>query len=328
MGARPPGAAIKQRGAAVLLLLALLGIVLPVMLAASHRLPRPEEASRQRSLAALRTAREALIARAVKGRRDMFAPGNEPDYRPGSLPCPDVDDDGSADGSHCFGYLGRLPYKTLEIDDLRDGAGERLWYALSPNFRPAYYPLRDTRAQLQLQLDGEQYAALLLAPGQVIGTQSRRCDDPASRRGCPRLDPANYLEGRNALDIDPATAARAAVLFEARAESGRADPAFNDLVLPLSAELFMPAVARRVAAEAARCLIESDHALRSRADIVQAFPAAGVWLPGNSPCGGAQPNGYFDAWRPHIHYLRREDGALQVEVFDARGCRKQRGQSC
>lgn len=328
MRTRPSGAAGVQRGAAVLVLLALLGIVLPVMLAASHRPPPPEEAARQRSLAALRMAREALIARAVKGRRDMFAAKEEPDYRPGSLPCPDVDDDGGADGAHCVAYLGRLPYKTLEIDDLRDGAGERLWYALSPNFRPAVYPVGDTPGQLRLQADGEDLVALLFAPGTVLGTQSRRCDEPASRRTCARMVAAHYLEGRNAREPLGATALRAPLLFETRAESGRSDATFNDLALPLGVRDFMPAVTRRVAAEAARCLVESGRGALTAAGADLVFPAAETWLPGNSPCAAAKPHEYFEAWRPHIRYRRQDDGLLVVRLFDTHVCRDLRGRSC
>src|SRR5260221_2412968 len=57
----------------------------------------------------------------------------------GSLPCPDTNDDGwaeatcgSLDGaSGQAERLGRLPWKTLGLADLRDGYGERLWYAVS-----------------------------------------------------------------------------------------------------------------------------------------------------------------------------------------------------
>ena len=72
-------------------------------------------------------AKEALIARAV-------ADNN----RPGSLPCPDLNDDGVAElfaGNECPNYVGRLPWRTLELPDLRDSEGERLWYALSPSHR-------------------------------------------------------------------------------------------------------------------------------------------------------------------------------------------------
>src|SRR5258708_29066232 len=34
-----------------------------------------------------------------------------------------------------FRSIGRIPWKTLGIDDLRDASGERLWYALAHNFR-------------------------------------------------------------------------------------------------------------------------------------------------------------------------------------------------
>ncbi len=57
--------------------------------------------------------------------------------RPGDLPCPDRDNDGDADAVPiCNGAaLGRLPWKTLGLPDLRDGDGERLWYAVSSSFK-------------------------------------------------------------------------------------------------------------------------------------------------------------------------------------------------
>jgi len=59
--------------------------------------------------------------------------------RPGDLPCPDRDDNGTVDvgiDTPCAGgALGRLPWKSLGLPDLRDGDGERLWYAVSSNFK-------------------------------------------------------------------------------------------------------------------------------------------------------------------------------------------------
>lgn len=63
--------------------------------------------------------------------------------RPGDLPCPDMDNDGEAETwcGNAAGTtsqterLGRLPWKTLGLDDLRDGNGDRLWYAISNNFK-------------------------------------------------------------------------------------------------------------------------------------------------------------------------------------------------
>ncbi len=85
---------------------------------------------------ALAKAREALIG---------YATGRPVDnvVGPGYLPCPDLDDDGWAE-STCGSQLGdigqaerlgRLPWKTLGVGDLRDGYGERLWYAVSSKYK-------------------------------------------------------------------------------------------------------------------------------------------------------------------------------------------------
>ena len=117
----------------LLLLTAAVGVTLFVY-GASTEVTRAINAD-AKTRAVLEQARAALIARAVSDAN-----------RPGSLPCPDavtstpnnVPDDGIADllvGNACPSYIGRLPWRTLGVGDLRDAHGERLWYALSPNFR-------------------------------------------------------------------------------------------------------------------------------------------------------------------------------------------------
>jgi len=85
---------------------------------------------------ALALAREALVAYAAD------RPIN-PAVGPGYLPCPDLDGDGWAE-STCGSMdgasgqeqrLGRLPWKTLGLPELRDGDGERLWYAVSSKYK-------------------------------------------------------------------------------------------------------------------------------------------------------------------------------------------------
>jgi hypothetical protein len=85
---------------------------------------------------ALGQAREALLAHAAD--RPIGS-----GVGPGFLPCPDMDDDGWAE-SICGSLagdrgqeqrLGRLPWKTLGLPDLRDGHGERLWYAVSTRYK-------------------------------------------------------------------------------------------------------------------------------------------------------------------------------------------------
>ena len=122
----------RERGAVLVALAAILAIALTALfttaLARSATGPRRYAASD----AALATAREALLDYATA------RPVNEI-VGPGYLPCPDLDDDGWAE-STCgsmsgekgqWQRLGRLPWKTLGLADLRDAFGERLWYAVS-----------------------------------------------------------------------------------------------------------------------------------------------------------------------------------------------------
>jgi hypothetical protein len=132
---------------------------------------------------ALALAREALLGRALSD-----------DLRPGSLPCPDVDDDGqltlSVDyggGGTCTRYIGRLPWKTLGLPELRDGDGEHLWYALSPAFMDATgnavntdsigsitaYSSCPTNPCATASALSTRAVAVVFSPGAPIGTQAR-----------------------------------------------------------------------------------------------------------------------------------------------------------
>ena len=117
---------------AVLLAAACVALVVAMGLAPAGAGARADRVSER----ALAEAREALIAYAAD-RPINAAVG------PGYLPCPDLDDDGWAE-STCGSLagdvgqaerLGRLPWKTLGIADLRDGYGERLWYAVSSKYK-------------------------------------------------------------------------------------------------------------------------------------------------------------------------------------------------
>lgn len=122
----------RERGTILLVLAGLLSLGLVAAFAAGLA-GNPARLARDRaSDRALATAEEALIAYATSRPIDA-ATG------PGYLPCPDLDDDGWAEAT-CGtqdGHggqaqrLGRLPWKTLGVEDLRDGYGERLWYAVS-----------------------------------------------------------------------------------------------------------------------------------------------------------------------------------------------------
>src|SRR5260370_9308868 len=117
---------------AAIMLLALAGLTFALSFAAAGAAAQRDRVT-ERPFA---RAREALVAYAVD--RPISA-----EVGPGYLPCPDLDDDGWAE-STCGSMtgdsgqserLGRLPWKTLGLPDLRDGHGERLWYAVSSKYK-------------------------------------------------------------------------------------------------------------------------------------------------------------------------------------------------
>ena len=204
-----------------------------------------------RTRLALHEATQALIGRAV-------ADAN----RPGSLPCPDNDDDGSADlfsGSACRSYLGRLPWRTLGVGDLRDATGERLWYALSPPFRDhPFAPALNSDARGTLAVFSssksrvltDRAIAIVFAPGGALGRQRRDASvafcDATARNAMRTHCPSNYLDGHaeanNALAAGPFIAAPERELV-------------NDKLAVIVAADLMPLVERRVALEMRNALL-------------------------------------------------------------------------
>lgn len=178
----------------------------------------------QRTQDALLKAKAALIA--------FAADTTSTAIQPGALPCPDTNDDGTAEGS-CSGtnvVLGRLPWKTLGVDDIRDASGERLWYALSPRFRKMSSTVvnSDTRGQLTIT-DGTassgNIVAVVIAPGPALGAQSQ------SRTTANANTAAHYLEGTNA--------GTTGTLTYATATTAQPSDTFNDRIIAITeADLF------------------------------------------------------------------------------------------
>jgi len=164
-------------------------------------------------------AKAALIGRAAQDSN-----------RPGSLTCPDTDDDGVTNQQfgNCDKYLGRLPWKTLDLPDLRDGQGERLWYALTSELRDnaAAEPINSqTPLSLSVDVTGN-VAALVFSPGPPLANQNGRPSDNAT----------DYLDGSNG-DGDPAYV------------SGVTSPLFNDKVLTITREDVFRVTNQRILAE-------------------------------------------------------------------------------
>lgn len=126
-----------QHGQAFLLLIITLAFGAAAIFYGLYTPANPEIEKDRRTADALAQAKAALIGYAA-GVSNFASNG-----RPGDLPCPDTNDSG-ATGTSCGNAagttgqstrIGRLPWKTLGLPDLRDGDGERLWYAVSNNFK-------------------------------------------------------------------------------------------------------------------------------------------------------------------------------------------------
>ena len=154
----------------------------------------PTQASRDvRTGEALRTAKNALLAHVAK--YAALATTNEP----GQLPCPESvtlanEGEASAACSSSLLVVGRLPWKTLGVDQLRDGAGEPLWYAVQ-GFRAA--PVNFGTPGL-LSVNGGAVVAVIIAPGQPLNTAAQAGTPPA---GCSKLN--QVAASRNVAPLNP-----------------------------------------------------------------------------------------------------------------------------
>jgi hypothetical protein len=155
-----------QRGAALLLVLLIvmtagLGFLFHVVNSGGGSYAR-EQATQD----ALAAAKEALIGYAATYR------DTHPNEAFGQLPCPDTDNTGIAQpscGNAGETMIGRLPYKTLGVPDLRATDGECLWYIVSGShkYNPKTTPLNwDTRGQIWIQ---NSYANMLADPNDDSG---------------------------------------------------------------------------------------------------------------------------------------------------------------
>jgi len=228
-----PSRSHSQRGQAVLLIVLLLAVGIGLFAYGAVGSVSQSQQQDLKTRLALTMARDALIGRAASDAN-----------RPGSLPCPDTDDDGVAElfaGIDCPSYIGRLPWKTLGLPDPRDYAGERLWYALLPVFRDntsAGLLDVDTKGSLTVYHDSTatvltaEAVAVIFAPGPVVAGQIR---DAANAN-----NPANYLDTMGV--VNNAIAGGPFI-------STQGSDTFNDRLLAVTTAHLMPVVEMRVARE-------------------------------------------------------------------------------
>jgi hypothetical protein len=256
--------------------------------------------------AALGQAKEALIGWSAA----RTPTAGSPTIRPGELPCPDKNNDGmDNDGGCSAGDIGRIPWKTLGIQEPRDGYGETLWYAVAGPFR--YKPQNpgpitsDSLGNITVYqgstIQTSQAIAVLFAPGPPLGSQARGAATTAcsttgttiQQQNCA----ANYLEstggGNNAQTGGP---------FIQAAASGT----FNDRVLAITNADLMPLVEQRVAREMMSLLQQYKAAtgVYPWADLADGnsngSPFSNAYNRARFPCGTALPVNWGSGGTPSL----------------------------
>ncbi len=248
---------IKQRGAALLVMLLILLLGAAAMWLNAFNSAAIQLARQAKTQAALALAKDALVGRALSNAN-----------MPASLPCPDlvthiagnnVPNDGVADllsGNDCPSFIGHFPWRTLGLGDVRDGAGERLWYVLSPSMRDdesAKSLNSDTPGQLSLQ-DGTPQTglvALIFAANAPLDGQIRSTAN--------ENNVTHYLEGENA---------NGDWVFSQQTATTQ----FNDVALGVSATALFRAAEQRVLREIRFCL--DDYAAASGGKYPWAAPVS------------------------------------------------------
>lgn len=229
---RTTGFALRTRQCGYGVLIALVILVLGSLYGLTRGLSQATAQTKHddHDQAVLRQARDALVARAALDAN-----------RPGSLPCPDSNDDGVADplaGNACPTYIGRLPWQTLSLPDLRDSSGERLWYVLSQPFTDSNASVINSDTQGTLAMTGLAPAtnviALVFAPGAALGGQNRNA--------AGKNTAANYLEDENRDAANNTYVARPACVA-----SDCGGGVFNDKVLAIGSRDLFPVVENMVA---------------------------------------------------------------------------------
>jgi len=255
----------NQCGVALLMLVFIIALVIIAYVLHSLDPVGIKNERDKKTAAALAQAKAALIAHAAT--QDL-TPGtcttNCP--RPGDLPCPDTNNNGYAEGgcgnaagtTQQANRLGRLPWRDLGLPDLRDGDGERLWYAVSnpyknnTRFRPlnsdtlGTITLKDSNGNIIFDGTNNGLAAVIIAPGHTLIRQdaiSQVRDTANENIATNYLDVALGEDNQNFIDSN----VNGFIMGTVRDASGRV--IVNDQILAITRDEMNQAMESRVLAE-------------------------------------------------------------------------------
>ena len=248
----------NQKGMVLLMLLLIFTLIASIYFLRSLDSTEINNERAEKTQKALAEAKMALLAFASN--RNLVHPGcGNNCRRPGDLPCPDSNNDGFAEGVCAGAALGRLPWRTLGLKDLRDGYGERLWYAVSNRYKnsPRIQPLNsETVATITLRNsvgniinDGSLttgLAAIVIAPGSAF----IRADATAQvRSGANQNLVVNYLDNAFGEDNQNFVDGTVNGFISGQVRDGVGNLLINDIILPISREDMIEVMEKRVIAE-------------------------------------------------------------------------------
>jgi hypothetical protein len=244
----------RQRGVALMALLAVLVLGAAWWLVGALQTPVNRTAlERQHNARVLAEAKQALL-----GYVAMRA-GDSAENHPGRMPCPEASayigvagNEGSAaaeGNALTCSNVGRLPWRTLGIDKLRDAAGEPLWYVTTTGASGWAYQNATTVLSINsnkpggLIVDGSAVVAVIIAPGRSFyvnpdATQTAAgCSARTQNRSTTPPDYRDYLE----------CYAGGATLVSTVANNAT-NPVLNDQLVVITAADVMQAIEGAVAA--------------------------------------------------------------------------------
>jgi hypothetical protein len=288
-----------QSGAALFLLLLLILVGAGTIFVSQLKSADVELEAQRKTAAALAEAKRALLGYAAS------QGGLIGNARPGDLPCPAADENGNAAGScgNAAGTtgqsarLGRLPWRTLGLPDLRDGHGELLWYAVSANYKnntrlailnsdtaPGTITVRNRDGLIVMDGSGTTGAiAVVIAPGAAL----QRADGTVQNRGGAGANFAqNFLDVALGEDNADFTDRTANGFISGNVRNAAGDIMVNDHVATISYEELMPLIEIRVAREIRSAL--RDHAITQ----AKGFPTPAAFA--DTSCLAAAPENLLD----------------------------------
>ncbi len=249
----------KQKGAVLLLffmLLIIAGLTFSLIVTPNNSTPLKRQNLTTQSLA---KAKEALIAYAVTNYyRTNPSTRNSLSGWHGYLPCVEGRTASAANegrqngGNSCprlrTNALGRLPWKSLNIEPLKDSAGQCLWYAVTYSFTQNSNLLHNsdsvgmfdiyniTGHKLNSDRPEDRIVAVVFAPGEELSGQSRSNAVTGFPCGQARdqVQARNFLEGISGIDNSSISSQEDTVDSFVGISSTQLKPNFNDRLITIT----------------------------------------------------------------------------------------------